>query len=198
MNKFLFICVGLLLLCFLSQGQDTSSVQIYSGRGELNNPQLILDLSYQNLTEIPVIASNPEIETLILDNNKLTKLPSWIGQLKNLKILSLRNNNFKELDSEINNLPNLEQLYLSGNKELSDISILNSTTKLKIIDVTDTKINNLPAGVQMMDNLFYLKYTRKKESTKRIDSQAFKPHNNFILFSQTIRLIYCFNKYFRA
>ncbi len=166
MNKFLFICVGLLLLCFLSQGQDTSSVQIYSGRGELNNPQLILDLSYQNLTEIPVIASNPEIETLILDNNKLTKLPSWIGQLKNLKILSLRNNNFKELDSEINNLPNLEQLYLSGNKELSDISILNSTTKLKIIDVTDTKINNLPAGVQMMDNLFYLKYTRKKESTK--------------------------------
>ena len=166
MNKFLFICVGLLLLCFLSQGQDTSSVQIYSGRGELNNPQLILDLSYQNLTEIPIIASNPEIETLILDNNKLTKLPSWIGQLKDLKILSLRNNNFKELDSGINNLPNLEQLYLSGNKELSDISILNSTTKLKIIDVTDTKINNLPAGVQMMDNLFYLKYTRKKESTK--------------------------------
>ncbi len=166
MNKFLFICVGLLLLCFLSQGQDTSSVQIYSGRGELNNPQLILDLSYQNLTEIPIIASNPEIETLILDNNKLTNLPSWIGQLKNLKILSLRNNNFKELDSEINNLPNLEQLYLSGNKELSDISILNSTTKLKIIDVTDTKINNLPAGVQMIDNLFYLKYTRKKESTK--------------------------------
>ena len=166
MNKCLFISVGLLLLCFLSHGQDTSSVQIYSGRGELNNPQLILDLSYQNLTEVPIIASNPEIETLILDNNKLTKLPSWIGQLKNLKILSLRNNNFKELDSGINNLPNLEQLYLSGNKELSDISILNSTTKLKIIDVTDTKINNLPAGVQMMDNLFYLKYTSKKENTK--------------------------------
>lgn len=166
MNKCLFISVGLLLIYFLSQGQDTSSVEIYSGRGELNNPQLILDLSYQNLSEIPIIASNPEIETLILDNNKLTKLPSWIGQLKNLKILSLKNNNFKELDSEINNLPNLEQLYLSGNKELSNISVLNSTTKLKIIDVTDTKINKLPGGVQMMDNLFYFKYTKEKESTK--------------------------------
>lgn len=162
MRKLHFITVGFLLIGFLSFGQNTSSVEIFNGRGELNHSQKILDLSHQNLSEIPASALNPEIETLILDDNKLTKLPSWIGQLKKLKILSLRNNHFKQLDFGINNCENLEQLYLNGNKELSDISAINSTSRLKLIDVTDTSINELPAGIQMMDNLFYFKYTKKE------------------------------------
>ncbi len=109
------------------------------------------------------MAINPEIEVLILDNNKLKKLPAWIGQLENLRVLSLRNNNFKELDFRINNCENLEQLYLNGNQELSDISALSTTSKLKLIDVTGTKINDLPAGVQMMDSLYYFKYTKTIE-----------------------------------
>lgn len=162
MRKLDFIMVGFLLLSFPVLGQNTDSIEIYSGRGEHNHSQKILDLSYQNLTEVPARALNPEIETLILDNNQLTSLPQWIGQLKKLKILSLRNNHFKQLNFEINNCENLEQLYLSGNKELSDISVISSTSKLKLIDVTNTGINKLPAGIQMMDNLFYFKYTKKE------------------------------------
>uniref|UniRef100_UPI0032170192 leucine-rich repeat domain-containing protein n=1 Tax=uncultured Draconibacterium sp. TaxID=1573823 RepID=UPI0032170192 len=160
MKKSHLITIGFILICIVSHGQEINSIKIFSGRGELNHSQKILDLSYQNLEKIPVIALDPEIETLILDNNKLTKLPSWIGQLKNLKVLSLRNNKFKELDFGINNCENLEQLYLSGNKELADISSISTTSNLKIIDVIDTKINELPAWVQMMDNLFYFKYTK--------------------------------------
>lgn len=162
MKRLHLITIGFILTYFVSHGQNINSIETFTGRGELNNPQVILDLSYQNLEKVPVMALNPEIETLILDNNKLTKLPPWIGQLKNLKVLSLRNNRFKELDYGINNCEKLEQLYLSGNKELSDISLILTTSKLKIIDVTDTKINDLPAGIQMMDNLFYFKYTKKK------------------------------------
>lgn len=161
MKRLHFITFGFLLICFISHGQEVNSVEIYNGRGELNDSKKILDLSYQDLEEFPVSAINPEIETLILDNNSLNKLPTWIGQLKKLKILSLRNNNFQELDFGINSCENLEQLYLSGNKNLSDISSISSTSKLKIIDVVDTKINELPAWVHMMDNLFYFKYTKK-------------------------------------
>ncbi|MCK3686003.1 leucine-rich repeat domain-containing protein [Maribellus sp. YY47] len=157
-----FIIVVFILISSQLFGQNTNSVVIFNGRGETIKSQKILDLSYQNLTEFPARALNPEIETLILDNNNLTTLPTWIGQLKKLKILSLRNNRFKQLDFGINNCENLEQLYLSGNTELSDISAINSTSKIKLIDVTDTKINALPAGVQMMDNLFYFKYTKKE------------------------------------
>ncbi len=150
-----------MLIGFVSNGQNTNSVEIFNGRGEINNTQKILDLSNRNLDEIPAIAINPEIETLILDNNNLTKLPEWIGQLKNLKSLSLRNNYFRTLNYAINNCENLEQLYLNGNKELSDISVITTNSSLKLIDVTDTKINELPTWVQMMDNLFYFKYTKK-------------------------------------
>jgi len=162
MKRLFFITFGFLLFCFTTHGQSTNLVEIFNGRGDFSNPQKILDLSYQNLEKVPVSALNPEIETLILDNNNLKELPSWIGQLNKLKILSLRNNNFQQLDFRINDCENLEQLYLSGNKYLSDISAISSTSKIRIIDVIDTQINELPAWVKMMDNLFYFKYTKNE------------------------------------
>mgnify|MGYP001105370958 CR=1 FL=1 len=162
MNRLHFIVIGLLLICFATHGQEITSVEVFNGRGEFNDFQKILDLSYQNLKKVPISALDPEIETLILDNNNIKELPSWIGQLKNLKVLSIKNNSFQKLDFGINNCENLEQLYLSGNKNLSDISSINTTMKLEIIDVVDTKINELPSWVQMMDNLFYFKYTKKE------------------------------------
>lgn len=163
MTKLYLINVLFLLITSVSVGQNSNSVEILVGRGEFNNAQIILDLSHQNLNKFPMRALDPEIEILILDNNRITKLPSWIGQLKKLKVLSLRNNSFKELDYWINSCENLEQLYLSGNKELSDISSLFSTSKLKIIDVIDTKINSVPSCVRLMDDLFYFKYTKKED-----------------------------------
>lgn len=162
MKRFHIIAMGFLLVCAVSHGQEADSVVIFQGRGEFKSTQKILDFSYQDLNRFPTRAINPDIETLILDNNNLTKLPAWIGQLTHLKVLSLRNNHLKKLDFVINSCENLEQLYLSGNKELSDISSINTASKLEIIDVTDTKINALPEWVNMMDNLFYFKYTKKE------------------------------------
>jgi len=79
-----------------------------------------------------------------------------------LKILSLRNNRFWALAFRTNDCEILEQLYLSGNKELSDISAISTTSKHTLTDVIDTKIKVLPAWVKMMDNLYYFKYTKNK------------------------------------
>lgn len=156
------LIVLFLFIAVVSFGQNSSSVEIFEGRGEFNNDQIILDLSHQNLKKFPISALDSEIEVLILDNNNITKLPSWIGQLKKLRVLSLRNNQFKELSYWINSCESIEQLYLSGNKDLVDISALNSTSGLKLIDVIDTRINEVPASVRMMDDLFYFKYTKKE------------------------------------
>jgi len=162
MGKLYGTLFGLMMICFvgIAQGQNVKTVEVYTGRGDMRNPQKIMDLSYQNLDKVPVVALNSEIETLILDNNNITKLPQWLGQLKNLKVLSIRNNKLSELDYVVTNCDKLEQIYLSGNRNLSDISVISSLRNIELIDVVGTKINQLPPGIQMMDNLFYFKYTK--------------------------------------
>ena len=162
MYKSIFLIAGLLIFCTLTYGQETSSVVIFKGRKVPYMEQKVLDLSNQNLSEVPIEAFNQEIEILILDNNKIEKLPNRIANLKNLKTLSLRNNNLLELNSVLSYCENLEQLYLSGNKNLSDIPSLDTSEKLKLIDVTDTGITEVPGWVEMSDSLFYFKYTRTK------------------------------------
>jgi len=142
-------------------GQADNNVEIYEGRRAFFDKQVILDLSYQGLKEVPVEATNSDIEVLILDNNNIEELPNLIGLLDNLKVLSIRNNNLKELNSAITLCDKLEQLYLSGNKSLSDIPNLNSCKNLKIIDVIDTGINDVPGSIHWNDNLLYFKYSKE-------------------------------------
>jgi hypothetical protein len=162
MKKSTILILGLLSFCIAICGQETDSVVVFKGRKEPFMQKKVLDLSYQNLRTVPYEANNPEIEVLIIDNNKIEKLPNWIANLKNLKILSIRNNNLLELNSVISFCQNLEQLYLSGNKNLSDLPSLPTCEKLEIIDVVGTEINEVPGWVEMMDSLFYFKFTAVK------------------------------------
>ncbi|HKJ40853.1 MAG TPA: leucine-rich repeat domain-containing protein [Sunxiuqinia sp.] len=153
------ISVFFLLFNLAAEAQKTSPVEKFEGRGNYN-AQLVLDYSYQNLDKIPISADNPQVQTLILDNNKLTKLPNWIHDLSKLKILSVRNNDLHEITSLLGRCTNLEQLYLSGNPNLKDLPDLSACKKLQLIDVVGTGIHDIPAGVHMMDNLYYFKYNK--------------------------------------
>lgn len=162
MYKSKFLIAGFILLCISAYGQETSSVVVFKGRKMPYMQQKVLDLSYQNLREVPMEALNQEIEVLILDNNKIEKLPNGIANLKNLKVLSVRNNNLLKVNSVISFCENLEQLYLSGNKNLIDLPVLSTSEKIQIIDVVDTGINEVPGWIEAMDNLFYFKFTANK------------------------------------
>lgn len=158
MKKLYFLLIAMALSSAVLNGQENKTVEVFEGRGTFNSTR-ILDLSYKNLNTVPVEADRQEIEVLILDNNNIEKLPMWIGNLKNLKVLSIRNNNLKSTKS-VSFCENLEQVYLSGNKELSDLSGLSSCKKIKLIDVTETKIKDVPGWARMMDNLLYFKYSK--------------------------------------
>ncbi len=161
MRKLSAVLLVILSISFFAAGAEKDSVNVFEGRGIFKSRK-ILDLSYTNLKTLPAQASNPEIEILILDNNQLKELPSWIGNLTNLRILSVRNNNLLDLNSAIIFCENLEQLHLSGNKNLSEIPSLSRNKKLEIIDVVDTGIDQLPVWAQMMDSLYYFKFSAKK------------------------------------
>jgi Leucine-rich repeat (LRR) protein len=89
--------MGFCLITFLVNGQE-GKVKIFQSRRMQFMSNKIVDLSYGNLKEVPVLHATDEIEILILDNNNLERLPSWIGTLKNLRVLSVRNNNLTELN----------------------------------------------------------------------------------------------------
>ena len=148
-----------LLVAIAVQAQETKTVQSFEGRGQTNG-QRIMDVSYQNLQEIPVRANNPAIEVLILDNNNLQQLPNWISSLTNLKILSVRNNKLKEINSLLSHCTKLEQLYLSGNAALTDLPNLSSCRNLMVVDVVGTQIREIPVSIRTMDNLYYFKYSK--------------------------------------
>ncbi len=162
MKKHSFVLIVLFCISIHANGTEKDSVNVFEGRGIFESHR-ILDLSYRNLKTLPAQVSNPEIEILILDNNNIEELPSWIGNLKNLRILSIRNNNLLELNSVLTYCENLEQLYLTGNKNLSELPNLSQNEKLEIIDVIDTKINQLPTWTRMMNNLYYFKFSENKQ-----------------------------------
>lgn len=152
----------LLLLPILSFSQSKDSTIVYTGSGSYN--KTLVDYSYRNLSNNITIYM--DMQVLILDNNNITVLPDWFANLTQLRSLSIRNNNLKEVDI-LMYCEDLEELYLSGNPNLSELPDLSKCTKLKIIDVTNTKINELPINIREMENLAYFKYTCKKVQSNK-------------------------------
>ena len=57
-----------------------------------------------------------KLQLLLLDGNKLTELPAEIGDLKELRVLSVRDNQLVALPTSIQRMTILEELYLHENK----------------------------------------------------------------------------------
>lgn len=58
---------------------------------------------------------------------------------------------------------NSEEIYLTNNPNLEYLPSLRGCEKLKIIDVINTKINELPVSIRGMENIAYFKYSAPKE-----------------------------------
>ncbi len=147
-----------MLIPLIGFSQIKDSVIVYQGNGAFDRK--IIDLSHNNLTELPVIDS--DVEILILDNNNLTELPNWFVNLKNLRSLSIRDNNLLDV-SVLSFLESLEEIYLSNNTNLKDLPSFSFCEKIKIIDVVNTKINELPTSIRGMKSIAYFKYSATKK-----------------------------------
>lgn len=141
--------------------------EVYMGRGSYEQGgQRIVDLSQQGLKQIPVGAYRRNIEVLILDKNKLKKLPPDLSNLRSLRVISIRDNELEDVEV-LQYLPRLEQIYLSGNHRLRQLpSGLAGLERLGLIDVRYTRINRVPAFIPMMPSLYYFKYTSVQASKK--------------------------------
>lgn len=99
------------------EGIDT--LRVHDGRFEselVNVPDLILNLSNNNLTVLPESISKLKLQWLIIRDNQLAALPNSIGNLSDLEWLCLSHNNLSSLPSSFTKLNRLKHLYLGDNQ----------------------------------------------------------------------------------
>ena len=103
--------------------------------------------NFKNLIDLDLGAKYPPFSNLSendKEKNNICELPEKISDLENLSILILNSNNLKSLPNTFSELKNLTLLDLSLNKNLdilTELPKLNQLPKLKLLFITDTKIN---------------------------------------------------------
>ncbi|XBW36861.1 hypothetical protein QEN19_002440 [Hanseniaspora menglaensis] len=127
----------------------------------------ILELGGNEIQKFENIENLKTLKELWLGKNKLPDLV--LPQLTNLKILSLPSNRLTKIPSSVKNLPNLRELYLSGNK-IDKIEHIETLHKLEILDLNYNKIThveNLTTLVSLTD--LWLSYNNVDVTFKELE-----------------------------
>ena len=113
-----------------------------------------LDLSGKNLDTIPdAVYAHLPLKVLLLSINPIVGLNTNIGNLEELRFLSLSGTNIDFLPSSIGNLRQLQYLNLRGAKFDSLPNSIGNLTQLQSLDLSETKIESLPSSVGNLKQL---------------------------------------------
>jgi Leucine-rich repeat (LRR) protein len=103
-----------------------------------------LDLSDNNITDLPLNIDMNQLQNLILRSNRLTSLPNDF-RCSSLKHLDLSNNQLTTLNGTILRLNTLERLIVASNRiRTIPRQILRYLSQLQIFNVTSNDIRILP------------------------------------------------------
>jgi len=101
-----------------------------------------LDLSGFKLTELPEsMGQLTQLRTLSLANNQLTALPEWLGQLTQLKTLSLANHQLTALPESMGQLTQLQYLSLDNNQLTALPESMGQLTQLQMLSLLNNPLN---------------------------------------------------------
>ena len=165
---------------FLEQNTDTFTF----GRPEMYEKTGII-LSQSDIEILfGVLANNKEkLRNLSLNGLGIEEIPTTIGELSNLILLSLNYNEIKNLPDQVCDLKELHSLSLSHNRIEHLPELIGKLEKLAWIDLNRNPVENLPDSITDLKNLekLYLMNTGiKKEQTDKIEQleQICKNTNN--------------------
>ncbi|GLT40757.1 hypothetical protein SLA2020_148690 [Shorea laevis] len=120
-----------------------------------------VSLMKNHITEIPSSLLPPKcpmLTTLLLSKNKISTIPeAFFEHMLGLKILDLSNNQqLSRLPTSVSKLEKLTTLLLNCCSSLREVPSLSNLVGLKKLDLSWTRVEELPQGLNMLTNLKYL------------------------------------------
>ena len=107
------------------------------------------------MTVPDAVCSLPELDTLLLQGNKVAALPQSITAMTNLTMLNLSANSLLLLPEKMGRLVCMRDLDLSGNRELRDLptSIGLGCVEMRRLILADMSHLRLPSNITNMRKL---------------------------------------------
>jgi len=113
----------------------------------------ILNLSHNQITQIPDTLGLSNLTELDLSSNQITSIPEDLGQLSNLTLLDLNYNQITSIPEELGQLSNLTRLDLSRNQITSIPENLGQLSNLTGLHLYDNQITSIPEELGQLSNL---------------------------------------------
>jgi Leucine-rich repeat (LRR) protein len=103
------------------------------------------------------------LKSLSIDNTDITAIPAEIGQLSNLEQLSIGICDIRSLPKEIAELKKLRSLHITS--ALKDYSFLEDLPQLEVLVLIECKLDTFPEAIRKMSKLHTLNLSKNKIST---------------------------------
>lgn len=114
----------------------------------------VLDIGNNWITGVlPEIVQLANLQSLILENNKLTAIPSEISQLTKLREINLSGNQLTVVPPEISQLTNLKSLVLSDNKLVILPARIGQLENLQLLDLGGNMLTQIPSTIDQLKKL---------------------------------------------
>lgn len=144
-------CCFSLLACQIHQRASTSSTPC-------ENKQTEIDLSSVGMQACPERLGfiGHQLTCLNLSDNQLHELPSEIGCLRGLQVLSLQGNKLSSLPETISSLANLVCFDISHNEFQVFPGYISSLSSLQELNLSYNRLSLLPTTIALLNNLLVL------------------------------------------
>jgi Leucine-rich repeat (LRR) protein len=115
-----------------------------------------LKLSNNKINDAGVVAALSALtglRTLLLDGNKLTKVPAAVLSMTNLTYLSLANNQLTKVVENIDSLSSLVNLDLSGNSLTTLPTHIGMLSNIQYLNISGNKFRDVPKEIFLLPDL---------------------------------------------
>ncbi|XP_075211926.1 uncharacterized protein LOC142319015 isoform X2 [Lycorma delicatula] len=141
---------------------NNCNISMLPGEFFMINQPMEINLSHNQITDLPPEWSTLHIRSLALDYNKLTTIPSVLKKCKCLTWLNLGHNPLKSISSDIGDIDNLDTLWINCTEIDYLPKEIGKLTSLETFGARRNYLKTFPSELCYLENLSWLTLANNK------------------------------------